>query len=91
MYTYINNFCHKIQCFIVKEWINIEHEVHDHFFCAKLPIFPNWKLSLINYPCISSTELTLIFGKLTPKAKTPKIHIFTAVRTDMLHKARGGS
>ena len=34
MYTYINNCCHEIQCLIVKEWINIEHEVHDHFFCA---------------------------------------------------------
>ena len=28
--------------------------------------------------------------KLTPKTKTPKIHNFTAVRTDMLHKAVGG-
>ena len=28
--------------------------------------------------------------KLTPKAKTPKIHNFTAVRTDRLHKAGGG-
>ena len=27
--------------------------------------------------------------KLTPKAKTPKIHNFTAVRTDRLHKAGG--
>ena len=27
---------------------------------------------------------------LTPKAKTPKIHNFTAVRTDRLHKAGGG-
>ena len=28
--------------------------------------------------------------KLTPKAKTPKIHNFTSVRTDRLHKAGGG-
>ena len=28
--------------------------------------------------------------KLTPKAKTPKIHNFTAVRTDRLHQAGGG-
>ena len=28
--------------------------------------------------------------KLTPKTKTPKIHNFTAVRTDRLHKAGGG-
>ena len=34
MYTYINNFCHEIQCLTVKEWITIEHEVDDNFFCA---------------------------------------------------------
>ena len=28
--------------------------------------------------------------KFTPKAKTPKIHNFTAVRTDRLHKSGGG-
>ena len=32
--------------------------------------------------------ITIQETKLTPKAKTPKIHNFTAVRTDRLHKAR---
>ena len=31
--------------------------------------------------------ITIQETKLTPKAKTPKIHNFTAVRTDRLHKA----
>ena len=34
MYTYINNYCREIQCLIVKEWVNVEHEVHAIFFCA---------------------------------------------------------
>ena len=34
--------------------------------------------------------ITIQETKLTPKAKTPKIHNFTAVRTDRLHKAGGG-
>ena len=34
--------------------------------------------------------ITIQETKLTPKAKTPKIHNFTAVRTDGLHKAGGG-
>ena len=33
--------------------------------------------------------ITIQETKLTPKAKTPKIHNFTAVRTDRLHKAGG--
>ena len=34
--------------------------------------------------------ITIHETKLTPKAKTPKIHNFPAVRTDRLHKAGGG-
>ena len=34
--------------------------------------------------------ITIQETKLTPKAKTPKIHSFTSVRTDRLHKAGGG-
>ena len=34
--------------------------------------------------------ITIQETKLTPKAKTPKIHNFTLVRTDRLHKAGGG-
>ena len=34
--------------------------------------------------------ITIQETKLTPKAKTPKIHNFTAVCTDRLHKAGGG-
>ena len=34
--------------------------------------------------------ITIQKTKLTPKAKTPKIHNFTAVRTDRLHKTGGG-
>ena len=34
--------------------------------------------------------ITIQETKLTPKAKTPKIHNFTAVRTDRLHNAGGG-
>ena len=34
--------------------------------------------------------ITIQETKLTPKDKTPKIHNFTAVRTDRLHKAGGG-
>ena len=34
--------------------------------------------------------ITIQETKLTHKAKTPKIHNFTAVRTDMLHKKGGG-
>ena len=34
--------------------------------------------------------ITIQETKLTPKAKTPKIHNFTAVCTERLHKARGG-
>ena len=34
--------------------------------------------------------ITIQETKLTPKAKTPKIHNFTAERTDMLQKAGGG-
>ena len=34
--------------------------------------------------------ITIQQTKLTPKAKTPKIHNFTAVRTDRLHKAGSG-
>ena len=34
--------------------------------------------------------ITIQGTKLTPKAKTPKIHNFTAVRTDRLYKAGGG-
>ena len=34
--------------------------------------------------------ITIQETKLTPKAKTPKIHNVTAVRTDRLHKAGGG-
>ena len=34
--------------------------------------------------------ITIQEPKPTPKAKTPKIHNFTAVRTDRLHKAGGG-
>ena len=34
--------------------------------------------------------ITIQETKLTPKAKTPKIHNFTAVRTDGLYKAGGG-
>ena len=34
--------------------------------------------------------ITIQETKLTPKAKTPKLHNFTAVRTDRLHKAGGG-
>ena len=35
-------------------------------------------------------DITIQETKLTPKAKTPKIHNFTSVRTDRLHKAGGG-
>ena len=58
MYTYINNCCHEIQCLIVNEWINIEHKFMIISSVLTVPIFPNWKLSLINCPCISSTALT---------------------------------
>ena len=34
--------------------------------------------------------ITIQETKLTPKAKTQKIHNFTSVRTDRLHKAGGG-
>ena len=34
--------------------------------------------------------ITIQETKLTPKAKTPKVHNFTTVRTDRLHKAGGG-
>ena len=34
--------------------------------------------------------ITIQETKLTPKAKTPKIHNFTSVCTDRLHKAGGG-
>ena len=34
--------------------------------------------------------ITIQETRLTPKAKTPKIHKFTSVRTDRLHKAGGG-
>ena len=34
--------------------------------------------------------ITIQETKLTPKAQTPKIHNFTSVRTDRLHKAGGG-
>ena len=34
--------------------------------------------------------ITIQETKLTPKAKTPRTHNFTAVRTDMLHRAGGG-
>ena len=34
--------------------------------------------------------ITIQETKLTPKAKAPKMHNFTAVRTDRLHKAGGG-
>ena len=34
--------------------------------------------------------ITIQETKLTPKAKTPKIHNFTSVRTNRLHKAGGG-
>ena len=34
--------------------------------------------------------ITIQETMLTPKAKTPKIHNFTAVRTDRLHKTGGG-
>ena len=34
--------------------------------------------------------MTIQETKLTPKAQTPKIHNFTSVRTDRLHKAGGG-
>ena len=34
--------------------------------------------------------ITIQETKLTPKTKTPKVHNFTTVRTDRLHKAGGG-
>ena len=34
--------------------------------------------------------ITIQETKLTPKAKTPKVHTFTTVRTDRIHKAGGG-
>ena len=34
--------------------------------------------------------ITILETKLIPNAKTPKIHNFTSVRTDRLHKAGGG-
>ena len=34
--------------------------------------------------------ITIQETKLTPKAKTPKVHNITTVRTDRLHKAGGG-
>ena len=34
--------------------------------------------------------ITIQETKFTPKSKTPKIHNFTAVRTDRLHEAGGG-
>ena len=34
--------------------------------------------------------ITIQETKLTPKAKTPKVHNFTTVLTDRLHKAGGG-
>ena len=34
--------------------------------------------------------ITMQETKLTPKAKIPKVHIFTTVRADRLHKAGGG-
>ena len=34
--------------------------------------------------------ITIQETKLTPKAKTPKVHNFTTVRTNRLHKAGGG-
>ena len=37
-----------------------------------------------------SDILTIQETKLTPKAKTPKVHNFTTVRNDRLHKAGGG-
>ena len=33
--------------------------------------------------------ITIQETKLTPKAKTPKVHNFTTVRTDRLHKLGG--
>ena len=37
-----------------------------------------------------SDIITIQESKLTPKAKTPKVHNFTTVRADRLHKARCG-
>ena len=34
--------------------------------------------------------ITILETKLTPKAKTLKVHKFTTMRTDMLHKSGGG-
>ena len=34
--------------------------------------------------------ITIQETKLTPKVKTPKVHNFTAMRHDMLHKEGGG-
>ena len=60
MYTYIHNDCHEIQCLIVKKWINIEHEVHDHVFCANSTNISKLEI-VFDCPCISSTERTYIF------------------------------
>ena len=35
-------------------------------------------------------SITIQETKLTPKANTPKVHNFTTVRADRLHKAGGG-
>ena len=53
----------------------------------------NLSISLGNKLLIHDTHadiITIQETKLTPKAKTPKIHNFTSVRTDRLHKAGGG-
>ena len=39
---------------------------------------------------IHADIITIQETKLTPKAKTPKVHNFTTVRTNRLHKAGGG-
>ena len=47
------------------------------------------ELNLLNHDTHADI-ITIQETKLTPKAKTPKIHNFTAVRTDRLHKVGGG-
>ena len=39
---------------------------------------------------IDAHIIIIMETKLTPKANTPKVHYFTTVRTDLLHKAGGG-
>ena len=93
MLAYIFNLCittgrNTLKSAVVKPFLKIltfdPHILKNYRPVSNLPF-----LSKVIDKVIAKIN-TIQETKLTPKAKTPKIHNFTAVRTDRLHKAGGG-